>query len=76
MGSTGSPFRSYETPRSSRQPGITIAGYGGFVGRVAHPPHYDDVKRSATEPAVIGILGLAPVDLKLVDPSSLAWRHA
>jgi hypothetical protein len=49
---------------------------GGFVRRVAHTPHYDGVKRSASEPVVIGIFGLAPVDLKLVDPSKPAWRHA
>jgi hypothetical protein len=50
--------------------------YGGFVRRIAHTPHFDGVKRGATEPAVIGIFDLAPVDLKLVDPSELAWRHA
>jgi hypothetical protein len=49
---------------------------GGFVRRVAHTPHYDGVKRSAMEPAVIGIFGRAPVDLKLVDPSKPAWRYA
>ena len=49
---------------------------GGFVRRVAHTPHYDGVKKSATEPVVIGIFGLAPVDLKLVDPSKPAWRYA
>jgi hypothetical protein len=48
---------------------------GGFVRRVAHTPHYDGVKNSATEPVVIGIFGRAPVDLKLVDPSKPAWRH-
>jgi hypothetical protein len=49
---------------------------GGFVRRVAHTPHYDGVRSSATEPVVIGIFGLAPVDLKLVDPSKPAWRQA
>jgi hypothetical protein len=49
---------------------------GGFVRRVAHTPHYDGVKKGATEPVVIGIFGLAPVDLKLVDPSEPAWRYA
>ena len=39
---------------------------GGFVRRVANTPHYDGVKQGATESAVIGIFGLAPVDLKLV----------
>jgi hypothetical protein len=76
MGPTGSPFRPYETPRSSRQPGITTAVYGGFVRRIAHTPHFDGVKRGATEPAVIGIFDLAPVDLKLVGPIEPAWRDA
>ncbi len=49
---------------------------GGFVRRVAHTPHFDGVKAGAKEPAVIGIFGIAPVDLKLVDPSKPAWRQA
>jgi hypothetical protein len=49
---------------------------GGFVRRVARTPHYDGVKKNATEPVVIGIFGVAPVDLKLVDPSKPAWRYA
>jgi hypothetical protein len=49
---------------------------GGFVRRVARTPHYDGVKKNAAEPAVIGIFGIAPVDLKLVDPSKPAWRRA
>jgi hypothetical protein len=49
---------------------------GGFVRRVAHTPHYDGVRKGATEPAIIGIFGLAPVDLELVDPNSPAWRSA
>ena len=48
---------------------------GGFVRRVARTPHYDGVKADAKEPAVIGIFGMAPVNLKLVDPSKPAWRH-
>jgi hypothetical protein len=47
---------------------------GGFVRRVAHTPHYDGVKKGETVPAVIGIFGVAPIDLKLVDPSKPAWR--
>jgi hypothetical protein len=47
----------------------------GFVRRVARTPHYDGVKADAKEPAVIGIFGMAPVNLKLVDPSKPAWRH-
>ncbi len=49
---------------------------GGFVRRVAYTPHYDGVKKGAKEPVIIGIFGLAPVDLKLVDPSKPAWRYA
>jgi hypothetical protein len=49
---------------------------GGFVRRVAHTPHYDGVKSGAKEPVVIGIFGMAPVELKLVDPSKPAWRYA
>jgi len=49
---------------------------GGFVRRVARTPHYDGVKKGAEEPVVIGIFGMAPVELKLVDPSKPAWRYA
>ena len=49
---------------------------GGFVRRVAHTPHYDGVRKGAKEPAVIGIFGMAPVDLKLVDPNRPPWRLA
>jgi hypothetical protein len=48
---------------------------GGFVRRVAHTPHYDGVRQGVAEPAVIGIFGIAPVELKLVDPSQPAWRY-
>ena len=48
---------------------------GGFVRRVARTPHYDGVKEGATEPAVIGIFGIAPVALKMVDPSKPGWRQ-
>jgi len=48
---------------------------GGFVRRVARTPHYDGVREGAPEPAVIGIFGIAPVDLKLLDPSKPGWRQ-
>src|SRR5271156_50522 len=48
---------------------------GGFVRRGARTPHYDGVKEGATEPAVIGIFGIAPVALKMVDPSKPGWRQ-
>ena len=47
---------------------------GGFVRRVARTPHYDGVKRDASEPAVIGLFGIAPVQFELVDPSKPGWR--
>jgi hypothetical protein len=48
---------------------------GGFVRRVANTPHYDGVKKDAKEPAVIGIFGMAPVQLKLVDSTKPSWRR-
>jgi hypothetical protein len=47
---------------------------GGFVRRVARTPHYDGVKNGEKEPAVIGIIGIAPIEFKLVDPSKPPWR--
>jgi len=47
---------------------------GGFVKRIARTPHYDGVKKTAKEPAVIALFGIAPVELTLVDPSKPAWR--
>jgi hypothetical protein len=47
---------------------------GGFVRRVAGTPHYDGVKRGAKQPAVIALFGMAPVQLKLVDPGKPSWR--
>jgi hypothetical protein len=49
-------------------------GAGGFVRRVARTPHYDGVKKDASEPAVIGLFGIAPVQFELVDPSKPGWR--
>jgi hypothetical protein len=48
---------------------------GGFVRRVAHAPHWDGVREEMREPAVIGIFGIAPVDLKLVDRRKPGWRQ-
>jgi hypothetical protein len=47
---------------------------GGFVRRVARTPHYDGVKITALEPAVIALFGIAPVHLELMDASKPAWR--
>jgi hypothetical protein len=48
---------------------------GSFVRRVAGTPHYDGVVRDGTEPAVIAICGLAPVNYRLADPSQPGWRR-
>src|SRR5437867_11537578 len=57
-------------------PGSTVpVPAGGFVRRVARTPHYDGVKESAKVPTVIALFGIAPVELKLVDPSKPAWRR-
>jgi hypothetical protein len=48
---------------------------GGFVRRVARTPHYDGVRKDAPEPAVIGLLGIAPVQFELVDPGKPGWRE-
>ena len=47
---------------------------GGFVRRVARTPHYDGVKRDATEPAIIAISGIGPIHYHLTDPSQPGWR--
>ena len=43
-------------------------GAGSFVRRVARTPHYDGVIAGAKEPAIVAICGLAPIDMRLVDP--------
>lgn len=48
---------------------------GSFVRRVAGTPHYDGVIASGAEPAVIAICGMAPIDVKLVDPRQPGWRR-
>ena len=48
---------------------------GGYVKRAARTPHYDGVLRGQPDPAVIGIFGLGPVDLQLVDPTKPSWRQ-
>jgi hypothetical protein len=44
------------------------------VRRIAGTSHYDGVKKEASEPAVIGLFGIAPVQFELVDPSKPGWR--
>ncbi len=47
---------------------------GTFVHRVARTPHYDGVVASGREPAVIAICGMAPVDMRYVEPDKPGWR--
>ena len=47
---------------------------GSFVRRVAGTPHYDGVIRGHSEPAIIAICGMGPVNYKLVDQASPGWR--
>jgi hypothetical protein len=47
---------------------------GSHVRRVAGTPHYDGVIRGHSEPAIIAICGMGPVNYKLVDPSKPGWR--
>lgn len=50
------------------------ASAGSFVRRVARTPHYDGVIRGHDEPAVIAICGIAPVRLRLIDPTKPGVR--
>jgi hypothetical protein len=53
----------------------TPVGSGGYVKRTARTPHYDGVPHGQTDPAVIAIFGLGPVDIQLVDPTKPSWRQ-
>jgi hypothetical protein len=48
---------------------------GSYIRRVAGTPHHDGVIASGTEPAVIAISGIAPVNVKLVYPQQPGWRR-
>jgi hypothetical protein len=48
---------------------------GSFVHRVAKTPHYDGVKKGATEPAIIAISGIGPILYHLTDPAKPGWRE-
>jgi hypothetical protein len=50
-------------------------GPGGYVHRTARTPHYDGVPAQQTDPAVIAIFGLGPVDVNLIEPSQPSWRQ-
>ena len=47
---------------------------GGFVRRTAHTFHYDGVPSSGTEPTVIAVFGMGPVEMKLANPHQPSWR--
>ena len=48
---------------------------GGFVKRTARTPHYDGVPRYGSEPAVIAVFGMGPVEIELSDPGKPSWRQ-
>ncbi len=48
---------------------------GGFVRRTAHTFHYDGVPKSGSEPAVVAVFGMGPVEMKLADPHQPSWRQ-
>ncbi len=48
---------------------------GGFVRRVAGTPHYDGARADASEPAVIMVTGVGPVEQTWVDPSHSPLRR-
>jgi hypothetical protein len=56
-------------------PSCVPAPAGSFVRRVAGTPHYDGVVRSGSEPAVIAICGMGPVNQKLIDPTKSLVRE-
>lgn len=47
---------------------------GSFILRVAGTPHYDGVIAAGSEPVVIALCGMSPVNVKLVDPKKPGWR--
>ena len=49
---------------------------GAYVHRPAGTPHYDGVVASASEPAVIAVFGLAPLELRFTAPGEPALRRA
>jgi hypothetical protein len=48
---------------------------GSFIRRVVGTPHYDGVIASGSEPTVIAICGMAPINVKLVAPRPASWRR-
>ena len=62
--------------RGGLRPGSDRAGEGRLV-RAPHrqDPHYDGVKKTDTEPAIIAISGIGPIQYHLTDPSKPGWRE-
>ena len=48
---------------------------GSFVRRAANTPHYDGVRADGTEPAVIAICGIAPVNRTWLEPDKPKVRR-
>ncbi|EFV12085.1 hypothetical protein [Segniliparus rugosus] len=48
---------------------------GGFVKRTARTYHYDGVPSSSSEPAVVAVFGVGPVDIRLAEPDKPGWRQ-
>jgi hypothetical protein len=47
---------------------------GGYVKRTARTYHYDGVPSGVTEPVVIAVFGIGPVDVRLAAPNLPSWR--
>ena len=49
---------------------------GGYVMRAARTFHYDGVPSTGTEPVVVAVFGVGPVDIRLADAHAPTWRRA
>jgi hypothetical protein len=58
------------TPQSA-----TPVPAGGYVKRAARTFHYDGVPSGVSDPVVIAVFGVGPVDIRLADPSLPSWRR-
>lgn len=48
---------------------------GGFVKRAARTFHYDGVPAGVSQPVIVAVFGMGPVDIELADPKLPPWRH-
>jgi hypothetical protein len=70
------PETTAASPLNPEQTIIRLPGpAGSFVHRVAGTPHYDGVVRGHSEPAIIAICGVGPVNFALIDPSQPGVRR-